>query len=589
MKRSMAAAVAASSVAVLLAVPWETSAWADPVERGRTEVDVPSYANPDRDVKQTLVTLHAPLPEGAPPHPAACDDLRYVRYRAARGPDKPADADAVVVFHPGTAAEPSGVDQPGRNLVKAGAAAGKNVEFWALDRRYNCVNDNTGIDRANEIRDPGPIFDYYFGGKPIDGRKFSGFSAIAGEPLLKWYGLSQEVNDQQTVMTREIPDLATRRRKMFVSGHSLGGFASGAYAGWDFGGTAGYQQIAGIVAVDGVPSLDPLFLEAIPGLKELSSTFLGLGRDAVGGLIASGAFPAAADFTKLGLPISVPQLTTLLAALAVAARYAPGGQDIARLVPKDDPAVGLLLRLSSARSYTEFLTGLPGWKSFKLTNQAFLGRLLDDNSQPIGGLTYSMGTFGGGPVTEKTFPAPAAINKIPVLGDILINLALGPQKRIAPTDATKLYGWRDYDQVRDIGQTGLDGKPVTWPAAEVSSINDVSRVNALGSQGAWEPYIPIKYIADIVFATAGVRNGDLAALKHIKQAKAGLPTLTLRGTKSFISGISWLTPVFTNAVSCENYTHQDMVSSAYTQNNGRPECVSSSIVKFVIDTTDSNA
>ena len=61
-----------------LAVPAPAAA-----QPARTEQAVQSAAPDARLVRESFVRLHAPLPESAPPHPASCDWITYLRFRPA--------------------------------------------------------------------------------------------------------------------------------------------------------------------------------------------------------------------------------------------------------------------------------------------------------------------------------------------------------------------------------------------------------------------------------------------------------------------------------------------------------------------------
>ena len=58
---------------------------AAPASAARTEQPLATPPGPFPDVTRSLVTIDAPMPEGVPAHPAACDQLRYYRYRHTGG------------------------------------------------------------------------------------------------------------------------------------------------------------------------------------------------------------------------------------------------------------------------------------------------------------------------------------------------------------------------------------------------------------------------------------------------------------------------------------------------------------------------
>ena len=76
----------------------------------------------------------------------------------------------------------------------------------------------------------------------------------------------------------------------------------------------------------------------------------------------------------------------------------------------------LLLSVLLSRDAVAFATGNPNPRDYRLTNEALLGTLVDDNSESIPALQASVGTYDGGPVVEKDFPAPSSIGDLPVVG-----------------------------------------------------------------------------------------------------------------------------------------------------------------------------
>src|SRR4051812_532956 len=212
-------AVAAALLAALVSL----TAGAGAAPKTRTEQRVRSAAPDAGRVAESYVRVRAPLPASAGAHPEACDWLSYLRFRDPNGPRSAADADAVVTAMPGFLSGAAPLDQLARNFVRRMSDRGKHVEFWALDRRANCLEDHRGIDAAARARDAKVAYDYYWGGKAIDGQTFAGWKTGSQTQWLGDMGLEQTVRDWYSVLTREIPDRGVRRRKVFCGGHSLGG------------------------------------------------------------------------------------------------------------------------------------------------------------------------------------------------------------------------------------------------------------------------------------------------------------------------------------------------------------------------------
>ena len=119
----------------------------------RTEQRVASAAPDAKQVTESYVRVKAPLPASVGAHPEACDWVSYLRFRNAGGPRSPSDADAVITAMPGFLSGAGPFDQLARNFVRTMDARGKNVEFWALDRRSNCLEDHRGLRAAARARD----------------------------------------------------------------------------------------------------------------------------------------------------------------------------------------------------------------------------------------------------------------------------------------------------------------------------------------------------------------------------------------------------------------------------------------------------
>src|SRR5688500_14909998 len=113
----------------------------DRPERIRTERLVRSTAPDAKAVRQSYVRIWAPLPASVGPHPKACDYLGYLRYRSSRGPRNPAKARAIITAMPGFLGGAMSFDQVARNTVRNAAKRGRFVEFWAIDRRANCLEE----------------------------------------------------------------------------------------------------------------------------------------------------------------------------------------------------------------------------------------------------------------------------------------------------------------------------------------------------------------------------------------------------------------------------------------------------------------
>ncbi|WP_245672910.1 hypothetical protein [Aldersonia kunmingensis] len=528
-------------------------------QEGRAETAVRS-TSPVTDVIETVVSLPAPLPPAAGQHPPECDRLSYLRFRAANGPADAADADRILVAQPGIFEGAGAFESVARNTVSTAAAAGRYIEFWALDRRSNCLEDHAGVAAALRTGDLDVATDYYFHKREVDGRRFAGYADGAQTEWLRGVGLEQTLRDQYELLRRELPDPAVRANKVLCGGHSLGGFVTGFFAQWDFDGNpatlddAGFAQCAGYFALDTVvdaalpvPGFGPLDLPA-PVAAPLA---------AVGG-VATGALPV------LRLPAVInPETTNLLALTGLAARLNPEGvNDIVARLPHNTN-VDLSLRTLLAGNFAMFATGSPDVRTLNATNDAVLGSIMDDNSMILGFIQASVG-FVRGPVVPKSFPVPNE-----VLSNPLMRSAFGNAPKVSPAEFSNpvvVYGWDDYDEV-------VPG-PFTGPANEITSIRQLARSLCEQPLDFTEWYFPTQLVTDLSAGNAPAlaahrlhRDGVLRHPVFTAEAKDGL----IDPPRARAGDVVLVMP---------GYNHIDLLTAAAKQNDGRPEQVSTALAAF---------
>jgi len=569
--RSTALLIAAVTAAGLAVALPAGSAVAGSAITGRTETTLET----DGRIQVSHVSLTSPLPNAAP-HPAACDSIGYLRYRDVEGPTDPQQADAVVIAQQGTFGNAYNSDSVARNTVRSATAAGRHVEYWTLARRGNCLNDDTGFDAALRAGDYHVALDYYYRGKTIDGHRFAGYDAVKNLPFVADLGLEQTLRDQYDLMLHELPDQRVRQSKAFCTGISMGGLVTGLFASWDFDGDpattadAGHNQCAGFVAQDTFMPSDPVMLKSDPVLGFVSNLLVGTTHQAASAGFRSGVLPR----TLAGIPALGPDSFHLQRVAGLAAYLAPDAEtDVLSYLP-NDPVTKLGERIQYAPSYTEFLSGFNGLRSFRYTNEALLGTLVDNNSVNIGLFQVSVGALSGGPVRPKTFPLPGQVSQIPIVGGLLSAVS-GPSPRVAPLSTRALYTWRNYNEVA--------GVSFTAPDQEATDIRDLSRQLAQGSPiGYWEENFPVKLLADIIFAFGGARDGELANLRYENAARETTkPKLTVLAGNSPVRQAS---AIFLpgDARTIPGYTHIDTINAAATQNNGRPDQSGQLLADFVL-------
>ncbi|WP_307679137.1 hypothetical protein [Streptomyces sp. V4I2] len=531
----------------------------------RTETPVTS-ASPVPGVTESLVRVRVPLPASAGARPAACDWLSYLRYRSSDGPAASADADRILVAQPGILEGAGAFDSVARNTVARAAEQGGHIEFWALDRRSNCLEDRTGIASGDQHT----AVDYYYRGKQVEGRTFAGYVTNDRLGWMAKLGIEQTVRDQYDLLTAELPDQGLRKSKVLCGGHSLGGVITGYFAAADFDGDrtttsdAGYNQCAGYFALDTTVSTSLADLSgSIPDDTNLPD--IGLGHGAVQAGLDSGVLPR-----SLSAPVLLnPETMTVLAIAGLGALRDPGGEsDLPRYLPSN-VNIEATNRFLFSKDTATFLKGSPTVKDFRLTNEAMLGALMDDNSVPLAFLQSSVGFFDGGPVVDKNFPVANG-------SDQQAGLFGTDYKAIPGRPNGPLYTWRNYDRVGDPddpGHRSADGTPFTSAAKEVTDIQELARSMAGQPLDFTEQYFPTKLVTDIQLATS-------PQVKRLVVHPEGLtanPTLTVLAGDGLLAGRA---PADLDPVIAEGYQHLDVLTAAPVQNNGRTEPVSTSLAGF---------
>ncbi|MEU5044473.1 hypothetical protein [Streptomyces griseorubiginosus] len=565
--RSRAGTWRTAALAVLLT----TGAFAGTVtgsasaESARTETAVGSSGG----VTETVVRVKAPLPASFGARPAACDWLSYLRYRSSAGPTSSADADRVLVAQPGILEGAGAFDSVARNTVARAAQQGRHLEFWALDRRSNCLEDHTGTASGDQHT----AVDYYYRGKQVAGRTFAGF---VGDDQLGWMarlGIEQTVRDQYDLLAAELPDQKVRKEKVLCGGHSLGGVVTGYFATADFDGNpattadAGQNQCAGYFALDTTVSTSLGDLSgSIPDDTGLPD--IGLGYGVVQAGLDSGLFPR-----SLSAPVLLnPETMNLLAIAGVGAVQDPDGEsDLPDYLPRNTN-IEATNRFLFSKDTATFLTGSPAVKDFRLTNEAVLGALMDDQSVPLAFLQSSVGFFDGGAIADKNFPVANGSSAQPGL--------FGTEYKAIPAEPHgPLYTWRDYDRVGDADDPGYrssDGTPFTAAGKEVTDIQELARSMGAQPLDFTEQYFPTKLVTDLELST----SPQVRRLVVHPDGLTARPTLTVLAGDGLLAG---RIPADLHPVVADGYQHLDVLTAAPVQNNGRPEPVSTALTGFARD------
>ncbi|MGX2995736.1 alpha/beta hydrolase [Streptomyces sp. JNUCC 64] len=123
-----------------------------------------------------------------------------------------------------------------RHTARTLAAAADGLQVWAVDRREQNLADLSGFANA-----PEQATEYYLGGHyQVQDPAESGYAA-------QW-GLEVLLEDVRRVVLAASDG---GRREVVLGGVSVGGSEALLYAAWDFDGTPGYRDLAGLAVVDG--------------------------------------------------------------------------------------------------------------------------------------------------------------------------------------------------------------------------------------------------------------------------------------------------------------------------------------------------
>jgi hypothetical protein len=187
-------------------------------------------------VPESVLTIPAPAVAGTP--------ARYdqVQVRTFGNPS----ATHVLVLVPGTNGGAGDFDLVAPYL----ATHVPDLQVWSEMRREGALQDESAVQSTLAgTTTTQQMFDYYLGWisdhsvtthyQPLDKAKYT---------FVDDWGMAVAMDDLHAVIVKAA---AAGKRTVTLGGHSLGGTEAAAYGAWDFGGTAGYTTINGIVCIDG--------------------------------------------------------------------------------------------------------------------------------------------------------------------------------------------------------------------------------------------------------------------------------------------------------------------------------------------------
>jgi pimeloyl-ACP methyl ester carboxylesterase len=343
----------------------------------------------------------------------------------------PANAGHVLVLLAGSPAGQADYD----NLATALVARVPNLAVWSFDRRDNAFEDVKGFQAG----DASLALCYYLlpdcGFEPVEARdaKFVG-----------GWGATVTLEDIRQVV---LAAGAGGTRKVILGGHSMGAITAPTYAAWDFAGHPGYQDLEGLVLIDGgqMGSFSQ-FLVGTPFAKTWSTV-----ADAKAALahLAAGTEPFPSVFGFAGPSLGQIPLWPIGVLPELSCQYAledPQGMSILQLAFE---VVQPLLPPDAAKI-------IP---AFPITNEAFIGAVFSSSNDELAALHVRVGHLApagktprpwvNGPFASVASVCDAYVHEpgnamawyYPIRLDMDLILALGSLKRTAVTD---YLGMRPY-------------------------------------------------------------------------------------------------------------------------------------------------
>jgi pimeloyl-ACP methyl ester carboxylesterase len=275
------------------------------------------------------------------------------------------------------------------------------------------------VDVAESLHDATYARSYYVDGDPVFGKTFDGFLNGANYPWASEWGAATTLGDLRKAIAL-VPQ-ADRASRVILLGHSMGGALAEEYAAWDFAGTPGYSELAGLVLVDGEtgnegdaqsPIDQNTYENGSPTSSQGPFPQLGVVKD----IRAGNVF--------LQLPFLGDKAYVVSEYVAMLARWAP--KDIA-VDPARDNLLSVLLGQSP----------MP-----KLTNRAAFGFAFDSDSCGLQIAAIACGAGTGGAITSYQSALGGTLNH--------------------PSDPAATYDWIEFDASNPVENTSIDDAARAW-------------------------------------------------------------------------------------------------------------------------------
>ncbi len=545
------------------------------------------------------VSIYSPVPRTNGEPPPEADYIRFLRFRPRDFNLPPSNADAVILLMPGFMCGSNAFDYLGRQIVyMAKVFNGLNIEVWGTERRPNRIEDHTGIDEAERLKETSVAIDYYYHNLPINGRTFEGFKSDVDVPYISEFGLELVMKDVYKIATTMIPSREIRKLKLFIGGHSMGGTLTAFFIGWDFDGNpdtiedAGFMNCAGAVALDSVISTRGYDLEAAKSFMpdSIQENMPDLGEAIYVNTVQSirnGYLPRTVQ-----IPWFTPEAMLMLEIVAMRANFDPDGESSLHLDMPISETTRFLLSMLHSRSWEHFLFHVPRISDFRYTNEALLGTILDDNFMPITIMQTSVGFLSGGSVVTKDFPLQSSSGEIPGFSDsppgffdsdyLFIANDAGPSYDRLGTGP--LYSWLNFDRVANTTNRQLkdtEGEVLyTWYENEVSDIQDLARVIYRGPSNLVEWYFSMRLTVDMIAALADF--GKKYGLNYIHGSRvAEIPKIEFIAEQGPMGHLEAGISPGRKRVKVKGYNHMDVLTAAADRPSHRNNEVFEKLLDFI--------
>ncbi|MFD1731090.1 alpha/beta hydrolase [Deinococcus malanensis] len=162
---------------------------------------------------------------GTPPALNASITVRY-------GAERPR---TILLLMPGYLGGAGSFDRLARQIV----ALDPGVAVWAVDRRGNLLEDHAALAQTGKAE----LEAIVRSGLPVRPASQLGF--------MRDWGLDTTLRDWRVAVL----EARSITPEVYIGGHSMGASLAGLYAAYDFDGQPGYQDVRGLVMLDGTPNL----------------------------------------------------------------------------------------------------------------------------------------------------------------------------------------------------------------------------------------------------------------------------------------------------------------------------------------------